>query len=150
MAHLQRISQKHSASWSRKILTPSKVKSLLTKPGKRHQVFHRQWVPLSIFFTSHAPLGTLTSTSPMDIVAIDFLKVDRVAGGYEYILVIIDQFTWYALAYATTTKSAKTAACWKTFQWFSVEIRNAKSNPTRSRERIRKQNVWWIRKVFWN
>ena len=46
----------------------------------------------------------------MDIIAIDFLKVDKTAGGYEYILVIIDQFTRYAQAYATTNKSAKTAA----------------------------------------
>ena len=60
--------------------------------------------------TAHAPLGTVTSTSPMDIIAIDFLKVDRAAGGYEYILVIIDQFTRYAQAYATTNKSAKIAA----------------------------------------
>ena len=46
----------------------------------------------------------------MDIIASDFLKVDRAAGGYEYILVIIDQFTRYAQAYATTNKSAETAA----------------------------------------
>ena len=58
----------------------------------------------------HAPLGTVTSTSSMDIIAIDLLKVDRAAGGYENILIIIDQFTRYAQAYATTNKSAKTAA----------------------------------------
>ena len=46
----------------------------------------------------------------MDIIASDFLKVDRIAGGYEYFLVIIDQFTRHAHAYATTNKSAKTAA----------------------------------------
>ena len=60
--------------------------------------------------TAHAPLGTVTSTSPMDIIAVDFLKVDRAAGGYECILVIIDQFMRYAQAHATTNKSAKTAA----------------------------------------
>ena len=53
--------------------------------------------------------GAVTSTSPMDMIAIDFLKVDRAAGGYEYILIIIDQFTRYTQAYATTNKSAKTA-----------------------------------------
>ena len=58
----------------------------------------------------HAPLGTVPSASPMDIIATDFLKADRPAGGYEYILVVVDQFTRYALAYATTNKSAKTAA----------------------------------------
>ena len=46
----------------------------------------------------------------MDIIAIDFLKIDRAAGGYEYILVVIDQFTRYAQAYATKNKSAKTSA----------------------------------------
>ena len=60
--------------------------------------------------TPHSPLGTVTSTSLIDIIAIDFLRVDRAAGGYEYILVIIDQFTRYAQAYASTNKSAKTAA----------------------------------------
>ena len=44
----------------------------------------------------HAPLGTVTSASQMDIVAIDFLKVDRAARGCEYILIITDQFTRYA------------------------------------------------------
>ena len=29
-----------------------------------------------------APLGTVTANAPMDITAIDFLKVDRAAGGY--------------------------------------------------------------------
>ena len=44
----------------------------------------------------HAPLGTVTSTSSMDIIAIDFLKQGRAADGYEYIIIIIDQFTRYA------------------------------------------------------
>ena len=40
----------------------------------------------------------------------DFLKVDRCADGYEYILVIADHFPHYAKAYATRNKSGKTAA----------------------------------------
>ena len=55
-----------------------------------------------------APLVTVTANTPLDIIAIDLLKVDRTAGGYEYILVVIDQFTRYAQAYGTTNKSAKT------------------------------------------
>ena len=72
-------------------------------------------MPLSSFkkkqhITSRAPLGTATSTSSMDIIAIDFLKVERAAGGYEYIPVIIDQFKRYAQTYATTNKSTNTVA----------------------------------------
>ena len=40
----------------------------------------------------HAPLGTITSSAPMDIIAFDFLKVDRCSGRYEYILVIVNHF----------------------------------------------------------
>ena len=40
----------------------------------------------------------------------DFLKVDRCADGYEYILVIADHFPHYAKAYATRNKSGETAA----------------------------------------
>ena len=57
-------------------------------------------MPLSSFtkqhITAHGPLETVTSTSSMDIIAIDFLKVDVATGGYEYIFVIIDQLARYS------------------------------------------------------
>ena len=55
------------------------------------------------------PIGTEKSSGPMDIVGIDFLKVDKCSGGYEYILVITDHFTRYTQIYATKNKSARTA-----------------------------------------
>ena len=57
-----------------------------------------------------APLGTVKSSVPMDIVVTDFLKLDKCSGGYEYMLVITDHFTRYTQIYATKNKSAKTAA----------------------------------------
>ena len=115
MAYLPKMSQKHSTSWSRKILPPSKRAIVYwPKMEKDIKFFIDDECPCLAskkqHITPHAPSGTVTPTSPMDIIAIDFLKIDRAGGGYEYILVVIDQFTRYAQAYATTNKSTKTAA----------------------------------------
>lgn len=59
---------------------------------------------------TRAPLTSIVTTQPFELVSVDFLHVDRCSGGYEYILVIIDHFTRYAQAYATTTTSGKAVA----------------------------------------
>ena len=56
------------------------------------------------------PLVPIESQAPFDMIAIDFLHLDRAKGGFEYVLVISDHFTRWVQLYATKRKSATAAA----------------------------------------
>ena len=56
-----------------------------------------------------APAQSIIIDAPSELISIDFVNLEKCAGGYEHILVVIDHFTRFAQAFATTSKSAKTA-----------------------------------------
>ena len=57
-----------------------------------------------------APLKTITSSSPMKLIRLDFLHLDTCTGCFQYLLVITDHFTRYTQVYHTRNKEARAAA----------------------------------------
>ena len=61
----------------------------------------------------HAPCAPLVNTQtnqPMELVCMDFLKLEPSKGGIENVLVVTDHFTKYAQAYPTKNQTAHTTA----------------------------------------
>ena len=59
---------------------------------------------------NRSKLVNITSTTPMEIVCLDYLTLERSKGGFEKILVITDHFSRYAQAIPTRNETAKTTA----------------------------------------
>ena len=59
---------------------------------------------------TRVPLVPITTVEPLELICIDFLKLEKSKGGHENILVITDHFTKYALAYPTRDQKADTVA----------------------------------------
>ena len=57
-----------------------------------------------------AKLVPIPASYPFEIVSVDFLHLDKCAGGFEYVLVVCDHFTRFCQAYATKSQTSYAAA----------------------------------------
>ena len=51
--------------------------------------------------SQRAPLETISTTEPFELITIDYFRFDQCKGGYEHLLVIVDHFTKFAQAFPT-------------------------------------------------
>ena len=65
-------------------------------------------------------LGIIIANNPMDLVCVDFTKVDPLKDGKENILVLMDAFTKFSHVYVTPNQKAITIAKILVDKWFYV------------------------------
>lgn len=67
----------------------------------------------------HTPRRHILASRPLELLAIDFLKLDRGKGGFEDVLVMTDAFTKYSLAVPCRHQTAVVVARVLRDHWFS-------------------------------
>lgn len=60
--------------------------------------------------SQRVPMVSIETTQPLELVCMDFLGLETSKGGQQYILVIMDHFTKYAVAVPTKNTTAHTTA----------------------------------------
>ena len=65
-------------------------------------------------------IGHLEAHNPLDLVCLDFTKIDPSKTGKENVLVITDAFTKFCLAVCTPNRTAKTVAKILVEKWFHI------------------------------
>lgn len=95
--------------------TLSLIKSRFYWPGLDHFVDRRvrecpRCIRRKTPVGTAAPLVSVESTYPLELVCMDYLSLEMSSGGYEHILVITDHFTHYAQAIPTKNQTAHTTA----------------------------------------
>ena len=57
-----------------------------------------------------APLETITTTQPFELITIDYLHLEQCKGKYKYLLFAVDHFTKFSRKFPTKNKSGRSAA----------------------------------------
>ena len=81
---------------------------------------HRCHVAKGHYTGPHTQQGSLVANNPLDLLCIDFLKVDPSRDGKENILVLTDAFTKFSQAFITNNQKALTVAKVLVEKWFYV------------------------------
>ena len=81
---------------------------------------HRCHVAKGHYTGPHTQQGSLVANNPLNLLCIDFLKVDPSRDGKENILVLTDAFTKFSQAFVTTNQKALTIAKVLVEKWFYV------------------------------
>ena len=55
------------------------------------------------------PLLSIITLSPLEVIEVDVLHLEKLSGGFEYMLLLTDHFTRYTKVYPTKNKAAQTS-----------------------------------------